>query len=90
MKATIVSRRIERAGVTSGMYNTQESKSASSGLRALLKAKLKNCTLTHRTGHFECSGFVRKGEKVVYYSTGDFRQGAEHIMIRTAKDEKLM
>ncbi len=43
-------------------------------------------------GHFYCSGFVRRGDKFVYFSTSDVRFDrfgwADRLLVRTAKHAK--
>jgi hypothetical protein len=43
-------------------------------------------------GHFYCSGFIRKGDKFVYFDTGDVRglsnDWHDNILVRTARSDK--
>lgn len=76
-------------GVGSGTSNSKQSIAV---IRAVKKAIVKafpDCKVTHSTGHFYCSGFVRRGEMIVYYCVSDFRYFPDQdVMVRHAKDEK--
>jgi len=79
---------IKLAGETSGTTNSQESKNASNAIGRAIKKAFPNCKVTHSVGHFYCTGFVRNGEKVVYYSFSDYRFFGDSGIIRYARDEK--
>ena len=84
----IIEKLIEQAAPTSNSVNSPESLAASAAIRRYLKKSLPGATVTHSTGHFYCSGFVRRGQAVVYYMSGDYRGCAFGPYVRTAKDEK--
>lgn len=91
MTLTTVQKRLVAASHTSGTRNSPEAKLAGSAIRAYLKQSFPHDTLTFSMGHFYCSGFVRRGEHVVYYCFNDFRGNAESqygLFIRTARDTK--
>jgi hypothetical protein len=82
-----ISTMIQQAGIQSSTVNTPKALQSSRAVKGYLSKCFPDCTITHHTGHFYCSGFVRRGEKVVYYNSGDFR-GGSGFMVRTAKHEK--
>jgi len=89
MKTEEVRRRIEQAGMTTGVSNTRESLRASSGIRALIKEAFPAATIHFITGHFYCSGFVeRPAAKFVYFAFSDYRYFPNSAYCRTAKNER--
>jgi len=76
-------------GVGSGTKNTIESIAVIKAVKKALVKAFPGCVVTHSTGHFYCSGFVRLREKVVYYSVSDFRHFPDQeVLVRMAKDER--
>lgn len=86
-------------GLESSTVKTPEFKALASAFKSALKKELQTlgATLTaYSVGHFEVSGFFRKGDQCYYFSFGDVR-GMEFViatgrkvemMYRTARDEK--
>lgn len=76
-------------GVGSGTSNNERSIAVIKAVKKALVRAFPDCKVTHSTGHFYCCGFVRRGEKVVYYSVSDFRYFPyQDVMVRHVKDEK--
>jgi hypothetical protein len=88
MESMKVEQLIAQAGRTSGTVNSRESINASNAVRKMLKDALPGCTIHHSTGHFYCCGFIRRGEKYVYYSFSDYRYFGANPMVRTATNDK--
>ncbi|MDP2365077.1 MAG: hypothetical protein Q8M94_15075 [Ignavibacteria bacterium] len=78
-----------RQGVGSGTSNSEQSLAVSRAVKKALVKAFPDCKVIHSTGHFYCSGFVRRGERVVYYSVSDFRYFPDQdVMVRHVNDEK--
>ena len=66
---------IATAGKTSSSANTMESTAAIKAIRMYVNENLPDnvSLVAFRPMHFECSGFVRCGERYAYFNSGDFR-----------------
>ena len=84
-----------------GIYCSRDFKSFSLKAKNYLKRNLPaDCEIiNHRCGHYDFSGFVKKGDKHVYYSYGWNRHdrlntksesifGGGAVLVRTAKDSR--
>ena len=79
--------------VSSCSKTTQFKSFARQFRNAIKKALPENSELANfNTGHFYCSGFVKRGEAFVYFSISDVRHFAgewyNHVLVRTAQHEK--
>lgn len=77
----------------SSCYETPEFKAFFNGFKKSLKAELAGSGMELAEiskGHFEISGFLKKGEKFVYFSVRDVRSYDWHrqVLYRTAKSVK--
>lgn len=78
----------------SSCYTTPEFAKFARGFKAAIKEQLgpDDELVSFTRGHFYCSGFVRRGDRFVYFSISDVRffgtSWADRILIRTAKHDK--
>lgn len=77
----------------SSCQETKQFKAFFSGFKKSLKAELESSSLelvTISKGHFCISGFLKKGDKYVYFSVSDVRgyDWYRQILYRTAKSVK--
>jgi hypothetical protein len=78
---------VHGVGNESGTTNGPLSKRQTTKIHNLLKRYFMHATITFNRMHYECSAFVRRGSKVVYMCTCDYRGGSQSFYFRTAKDE---
>lgn len=88
---TAVAARIQ-AGFESSSEKTPEFKAFASSFKAFLKKELAAVgaeLVDFSVGHFQCSGFYQKGDKLGYFSLSDVRSPRESkILYRTAEHRK--
>ncbi len=90
-KWTAVAARIQ-AGFESSSEKTPEFKSFATAFKSFLKKELTAAgaeLVDFSVGHFQCSGFYQKGDKLGYFSIADVRSPREsRILYRTAEHRK--
>jgi hypothetical protein len=73
--------------MTENRFPPPKSLASSRSFKNYLSKCFPHDTITHTSGYHYCSGFIRRGKKVVYYNSGDFRCSGRGLMIRSARDE---
>lgn len=80
------------AGFESSSVKTAEFVAFAKALRTFLKKELTSAgaeLVDFSVGHFQCSGFYQKGDKLAYFSLSDVRDDSNfNLMYRTAAHRK--